>query len=460
MDEARRGSAPTARGGHESLDPARCRLVGEVRRTAQRVEHRAVSPTGAPVLVVRAVPGADPADVLYEADLLVTLAGRGASAFPEVLGRSASAYVREEATPWSIRRGRRSADVGSPRTQERRAQAAAREALDGSIARLHEQGRVLGLTGLEGLGVRDDGSVMIRDLSRLAPSGTVRGRLADQRWIDGVLGDQGRTLRRRVDGHDAPAGHGWSSASGDASPADPGPLAPDALPGRSADGGPAGMETRSDTARPAPASMREAAGSPPRRRRIMERSGRRAPVSWRVYLAGAAVVCAGTTAAVLAGAGAQSPPDLGPSISATPAPTFLDSTGRPTTAPGPAVRPADPRGLLEALAAARREHLIGGAPDTATAPGSPAAEEDARLAEAYRDVAVSGWVTRVASAEVVAVDGEAGTASLRATVQESERSLTATDGTSRTVPASPEHEIVADLVWEDGRWVLHAVRPA
>lgn len=448
------------RGGHEDLDPARCRLLGEVRRTAQRVEHRAVSPAGAPVLVVRAAPGADPAEVLGEADLLVALAGRGASAFPQVLGRSASAYVREEATPWSIRRGRRSADVGSPRTQERRAQAAAREALDGSIARLHEQGLVLGLSGLEGLGVRDDGSVMIRDLTHLAPNGTVRGRLADQRWIDGVLGDQGRTLRRRIDGHDAPAGDGSALVSGDASSGGPGPLAPDPLAGPSVSGGSGGIGTRSDAARPLPVPMRAGVGTPPRRRRVAERSRRRAPVSWRIYLAGAAVVCAGTAAAVLAGAGEQSPPDVGPSIAATPAPTPPAPTGRPTTASGPAVRPEDPRALLEALAAARREHLIAGAPDTATAPGSPAAEEDARLAEAYQDVAVSGWVTRVASAEVVAVDAEAGTASVRATVQESARSLTATDGTSRTVPASPEHEIVADLIWEDGRWVLHAVRPA
>lgn len=445
MDEAMQQARTQHIERAQTVDPGRCRLLGESRRTAERVEHRALAPDGTGVVVVSPLPGRSPDAVLAEADLIDRLRRRGAPALPRVRGRSREGYVREDAVPWQSRGGRRRAEVGSPHTAERRAQVSARDDLDRTVTTLHESDLVLGLTGGDGLAIRDDGTVMIRDLSRLRPSTAVRDRIADQRWIDGVLGDQGRTLRRRID-HRPPGEpadvvvRGAGDEGSDLDVADPGDR-----PG-----------PRAATAWPHPLPVR---ALPPGERisaRPSARSRRRISMTWRRYLAGAAVTCLVSAVLVMASAGllgsASAEREQGPSASAA-------SSSEPPAGSEAAVALEDPRALVESLVSARREHLIAGAPDTATSPGSPAAEEDSRLADAYQDVAVSGWVTRVASADVLEVDTSRGTASIRATVQESARTLVLPDGTSRTVPASPEHEVVIDVVWVEGRWLIESVRP-
>src|SRR5699024_7510386 len=76
--------------------------------------------------------------------------------------------------------------------------ARAREALDALIDALHERGWVLGAPPGGGLGARADGTVMVIDLRGLRREEGLGPRSADRRWVDSVLQDGDRTLRRRV----------------------------------------------------------------------------------------------------------------------------------------------------------------------------------------------------------------------------------------------------------------------
>lgn len=447
------------------VPPADCAPGAVLRETEGRTETAGRGPRGQRVVIVRTTAPAATAELEVEADLLEQLTSLQAEAFPRVLGRTPTAYVREDAAPPGAGRGRRRADLGSPRTAERLAQGAAREMLDGSLAVLHELGWTLGSEAADGLGIRDDGTVLIRDLAGLRRGEGLRERLVDQRWIDSVLGDAGRTLRRRAEAVAAdPAAGDRADAVG----------APDGRPaprGESSAGHGRFPVARSASARREPGRSPEpTSGGGTGRRRIFDptvpsgirrrsapRAGAsraRALVRWYpVLLALVFVVSAVTVMSLGAQRGAV--------------PTAGSEATRGAASPvasaeqeSPAVSPPDPRTLVSDLATARREALAGGDPGRSTATGSTARLEDERLSRAYIGIEVQGWSTTVESAEVVAFEASDGTATIRARVAESERTLRYPDGTTRTVPATPPHDVELDLLWSEGRWVVAASRQA
>ncbi len=424
MTEGRRA----AREPHETgeLAPSACTAIECVGGDELHVVERARTAAGRHVVVVRAIAPGGIAIVLDQARLLAELEAAGATALPRVLGASATAYVREDAAPWGARPGRRRADVGSPATAERMAVAAARDRLDASVSVLHERGYVLGLEERTGLAVRPDGTVVVTDLRSLHRAEDLGSRRADQRWIDGVLGDQGRTLRRRRE------------MSGEGPGSDPALTAPTAE--TSGHTGWTPVESAIGNREPAGRRVRERRARVRRRRRLLAGATAVALVSMTLTLlfATRAEAPAGprATASPPADAGATVTPGGGPDQSASP------------------VAPENPVALVAALASARRAHVVGGAADGATQPSSPASQEDARLAEAYAGIDVAGWETRVVSAEVTMLDTAAGTATIRARIAESPRTLTDADGWSTSVPASPEHDVELRLAWSDGRWLL------
>lgn len=429
---------------HETgeLAPSACTAIEHVTGDELRVVESARSPAGRRVVVVRAIAPGGIAGVLEEARLLGELEAAGATALPRVLGTSATAYVREDAPPWGARLGRRRAETGSPATAERVALAAARELLDASVSALHERGYVLGLEGREGLALRPDGSVVVTELGSLRRAEDLASRRADQRWVDGVLGDQGRTLRRR---HETLTIAPRTSDGERETPVRSGPAA--APPAGSDDTG------RSGAWAPPATPRRETMGRRARRRRPRPRRPRR-------LLAGAvAVALVSMTLTLLIATRAEAP--TGSRTTARPAATRpTESVAEAPAETSAVVAPEDPVALVAALASARRAHVVGKAGDSATLPSSPAAQEDGRLAEAYAGIDVAGWETQVVSAEVTALDTAAGTATVRARVAESPCTLTYADGSSRVVPAAAEHDVELRLAWEDGRWLLTEVAPA
>ncbi|GAB2548998.1 hypothetical protein [Brachybacterium huguangmaarense] len=463
------GAAGAPRPG--GIAPSACAVEATIGGDASRAVLAARGPHDEPVVVVRALAPAAIGDVEAEGDLLDALGSAGAPAMPRLLGSSRGAYVRERGEPWRRGTGRRCDDAGAPATGERRALARARDDLDASLAVLHDRGWVLGLSAGQGLAIRGDGSVVVDDLSGLRRATGTRARLADQRWIDAVLPDRDRTLRR-------PRGEElWASPAmiPSAFPAPPGGGATSAaepagrtmaLPGADAD---ADVDDRR-IAEPRPAVRATGEASRPRRG---TRAGRgRRGRTWRSRrVAGLALLAAvaGASAAVtfvvgldsFANAGSSGGPTTGePSHASTPAqtPSTAASTAPPVAARKAA--PADPRALVSELALARRAHIVEGAADTATVPGSPAAGADARLADAYEGRTVTGWTTDVTSAEVVATDPAAGTAVVRARISESERTVTEPSGEARAVPAVAEHDVLLALELHDGRWLIASVASA
>lgn len=433
---------------HEAgeLAPSTCTAIEHVTGDELRVVESARTPAGRRVVVVRAIAPGGIAGVLEEAQLLGELEAAGATALPRVLGTSATAYVREDAPPWGTRSGRRRAETGSPATAERVALAAARELLDASVSALHERGYVLGLEGREGLALRPDGSVVVTELGSLRRAEDLASRRADQRWVDGVLGDQGRTLRRR---HETLT---IAPRTGDGELEMPVRSGPAAAPSAGTDD--TGRSGGAWAAPPAPATWhRNATGRRARLRRPRARRPRR-------LLAGAvAVALVSMTLTLLIATRAEAPTGS----RTTPRPAATRPTESVAEAPAETsavAAPEDPVALVAALASARRAHVVGGAGDSATLPSSPAAQEDGRLAEAYAGIDVAGWETQVVSAEVTALDTAAGTATVRARVAESPCTLTYADGSSRVVPAAAEHDVELHLAWEDGRWLLTEVAPA
>lgn len=479
MEHAGEGRA--GRTGAGAIPPEACRLGPEVAAARGLRVVRGTDPTGGRVEVVLPLRPADGPLVQAEADLLTELAASGATAFPRVLGRSDRGYVREAASAWSSGRGRRSAEVVSARTGERRALAAAREALDASIAVLHRSGRVLGLTGLEGLGIRGDGSVVVCDLAHVRDDTSSQGRMGDQHWIDGLLGVQGQTLRRRVaveepDGEAAPARDPAPSTVGAAARESPlGALAPSPRPPRAwsqEHGVPWSVRLPGEAAAP----LRGADGRPQRASRAHlphdrgrrmpagpagtgRRSARRGAGARRVVAAAAAVAAAVVAGMLVAQAASSDAGGADPVAGERPRPAASSpSTARGAPAEATALL-SDPRTLVEQLSVARRDHIAGRTADLATVPGSAAAGQDARLADAYAGTDIQGWSTRVTAAEVTGQDPGAGTATVRASISETERTLVAVDGSTSVVPASAEHGVVLELAWTDGAWRIEAVHP-
>lgn len=473
------------------VPPKDCSPGAVLREDPDRTETAARGPRGQRVVIVRALssPGREALD--REAGLLESLEQDGAGAFPRILWRDRDALVREDAPPAAPRAGRRRAEVGSPRTTERLAQLAARDLLEESLEALHRHGWVLGAAASAGLGIRDDGTVLIHDLAGLARGGGLRERLADRRWMDAVLGDAGRTLRR-------PAGEASGAAPTDSDPSDarPGTIrrvvagAPARTPGIAssldrvedapdpvedvAAGGldPADVEVdldvtaylrgaRSEEAQVRPAALPRRGSAGMRRGRSRRGAGHRGTPrlvprsrSARLgYAVGVGAVFLGTVGVVVAVAGGPSAPvDAGGS---THAPSVLE---HPSAGAGAVARPEAPAALVDDLAVRRRAHLLDGAPDTTTVPGSPARDQDAQLARSYAGLEVQGWRTEVRAAEVTAFDAVAGSATVRATIAESERTVIHHDGRPEIIAATDPHTVELDLVWTEGSWLVERIR--
>lgn len=486
------GTAPGRRSADPPVPPKDCAPGALLRTDGSRSETAARGPRGQRVVIIRALSPSGRHTLAHEADLLELLERDGASAFPRILWRDEDCVVREDAAAAVSRAGRRRAEVGSPRTTERLAQLAAREGLETSLEALHRHGWVLGAQDADGLGIRDDGTVLICDLTGLRIDDHLRQRLADRRWVDAALGDAGRTLRRPADAGDA--GTAMPCAGGAAAPAPADAAAPmasarDGEGTLTSEGGVAEVSAssrdRDVTAflrgtGPDAARVRAVGGGsvsgppggggerPGRGHRGQRRRPVRSPAARRGYAVVVALVFLGTVGAVVVAGGrgsgrtaAEAGTTAAPSTSAT-------STGPQASDPGPriasgapaasATRPDAPATLVGELAARRQARLVSGQADTATLPGSPARDQDDALTRAYAGLQVHGWRTEVHRAEVTAFDAAAGSATVRATITESERTIVHGDGTSETVAASPAHTVELDLRWSEGGWLVERTR--
>jgi hypothetical protein len=437
--------------------------------------------------------------VTAEMQLLASLEVAGITAAPDVLGIEEDGYVRETAPELARRRGRRAAGAASPATGERLAQARAREDLEALVAALHERGWVLGAPRGRGLGVRADGRVVVLDLSGLRREEGLSARSADLHWIDSVLEDEERTLRRRI--HALPgagAGQAPFAAVGASLPG-----APREEPGREVFAGfdgepPAGPASSAGPASPAasasdvdPVPGPEHAPLPVPRLRRARTEGRVAdegqpstPGEGPSRVRGAASTVASVLAqprhrrtALLSGAvvlalglgagfaltlpGAP----LGPSgsVAATaPADGGTDAGEGPHgTADGPSSTEAppieDPWALAAELAGARHAYLTGVSDLPVAADGGSAEEEDERIRAAYQGLEVRGGGPVVHEAELLRAPDAEGRAVLRVHTSNEDVEVVATTGTVERTAAGESASVELSLVWDGDRWRIQEV---
>ncbi|MFE5774951.1 hypothetical protein [Brachybacterium sp. NPDC056505] len=458
---------------------------------------------------VRATTREERAHLRDVARLLDALGADGVRAAPRLRGEDPAGLLLEPHAPLRLGGGRRRAqpEESTPPTLERHALHDAREDLEGLVSALHARGWVVGLAPGAGLGARPDGTVVISDLRALRREGSVGARMQDQHWLDSVLEDQGRTLRRRLDtlpGHTtahaaketaspAPAPAASPSPpvpvpSSPASPSAPDPPVPAPPPAWSegwrarlargtdptqafvSDEGILGPEARD----PAPRGLspRSLRGRRPARGRSGPTRHRRprwwVPRRGMVLVAAAAVLVlgGGATAVGTALVHRDAPaPVASPVPSETPMATET-SASSDTASYAPADAPVaeatgveDPRALVQELALGRHRYVTGRAETTVCAQGSPAAAQDEALRGAYQDVEVEGEGPAVTSAQIEQLDEQDGTARVRATLDQGELRLTTSDGAVVVRPAAGEREVVLDLVREDGSWRVRAAGP-
>lgn len=437
--------------------------------------------------------------------LLRALDEDGVRAVPRLVGEDRAGLLLERHAPLRLGGGRRRAqpEEATPPTLERHASLDAREDLEALVSSLHARGWVVGLAPGAGLGARPDGSVVISDLRTLRPEGSVGARMQDQHWLDSVLEDQGRTLRRRVD---MLPGRPAEPTTGEPSPGDPtsagSPSSPELAPppawsvgwrARLSRGSGTGTGTdptealASDEgilgAEPSERADRSSEARPARAHRaararavLPRRSGTRwsAPRRGIVLAAAASVLVLGGGATAIAAALAHherpapaesatsASPAADPKVAADP-----DDPADPEVAADPAAAsPAatwgidDPQALVQELALGRHRYVTGESGTSVCAQGSPAAAQDEALRGAYRDVEVEGEGPVVTSARIEHLDEEKGTARLRAVLDQGELRLTTGDGAVVVRPAAGEQEVVLELVREDGSWRVHAAGPA
>lgn len=429
-----------------------------------------------------------------ELQLLAALEVAGITAAPSVLEIEDDGYLREAAPPLRRRAGRRAAADCAPPTAERLALARARDDLDHLIDALHERGWVLGAEQGQGLGVRPDGSVVALDLDGLQRGEALSARQGDRRWVDSVLEDQERTLRRRIDllapswplqersllGADAVADvqeRGEPAASGSNA------LQREVRAGRADD-----PERHAGAALPPPRRIRRRQ----RERQAVDRPAAERPAAGRQAAGGGrgphGLRFAGLRAPVarLAGTGSRGmsairqvlsqPPLRRVAVGSALVVLLLGSTAavgtwwvseRPAQAPGPEQSPVaasapssevpqidDPWALVADVAGARHAYVTGVSGQPAAAPGSEAftADEETRLA--YRDYQVRGGGPVVHEAELLAGPDADGTVVLRAVTATAEHELEDQAGQLTVVPATAPSEVRLTLHWEGERWLI------
>lgn len=424
-----------------------------------------------------------------ELQLLATLEVAGITAAPNVLEIEDDGYLREAAPPLRRRSGRRAAEDCAPPTAERLALARARDDLDDLIDAVHQRGWVLGAGPGQGLGVRPDGSVVALDLAGLRRDETLSARQADRRWVDSVLGDQERTLRRRID-LVAPS---WPLQ--ERSLLGPGPAAEvlmepaaQAASGQAASGQEAEAELEGPDGVEGPEVEHAGAALPrPRRLRRRERGefaavgvyGRRTP-----HPAGLRTLVGPLTGTGRRGLSAirqvlSQPPLRRVAVGSALVVLLLGSTAamgawwaseRPAQAPGheqlPVATPAPPSGapriedpwaLVADVAGARHAYISGVSAQPVAVPGSEAftADEETRLA--YQGHQVRGGGPVVHEAELLAGPDGDGTVVLRAVTSTAEHELEDRAGQLTHVPATAPREVRLTLHWNGERWLVEAV---
>ncbi|MGP5413163.1 hypothetical protein [Brachybacterium paraconglomeratum] len=413
--------------------------------------------------------------------LLAALEVAGISAAPDVIGMEEDGYIRETAPPLARRRGRRAADGGAPATGERVAQARAREDLEAFVAALHERGWVLGAPRGRGLGVRADGSVLVLDLSGLRREQSLAVRSADLHWIDSVLEDEERTLRRRV--HALP---GAGAPSLDlpgflVTPAGTGPPDPPRVPGEQgvpdredaaeADSAEADVAADASVVAPLPAPRLRRARTQARaagggdtgssRRRgsggalsavLGERRHRRTAL-----LSGAVVLALGlgAAAAITLTTDRPEPARQAPAVVAGGAPS-----GAGASQEGQVPEIEDPWALAAELAGSRHSYLTGASDVPVAAEGGAAQEEDERIRTAYEGYEVQGSGPVVHEAELLEGPDEDGMAVLRVLVSTEAGQVREGSGIVQETSDSGAYQVDLVLVWDGARWRIFETRTA
>jgi hypothetical protein len=322
--------------------------------------------------------------------------------------------------------------------------------------------------------MREDGHVIVLDLSGLRREDSLSARGADRHWIDSVLGDQERTLRRRI--HAVPGvGGGVPVAAGVPEPPLVEPSAAEPRPEQSA--GPAPSSVPEDAASlpapplPAPRLRRartEGHPSEDARRGGTEapRRRRRGPVPTVLGVLAeprhrrTALLSAGVVLVLGLGTGAA--------LVLPGAPRGSEGSERSATATAPAVQgsapgdaaPAieDPWALAAELAGARHAYLTGISDEPVAAAGGAAEEEDERIRAAYEGLEVSGGGPVVHEAELVrAPDGD-GTAVLRVLASSEDAEVVDGSGEVReTAAAAASTRVDLSLQWDGERWRIREV---
>lgn len=378
--------------------------------------------------------------VQAEAQLLASLEIQQLRAAPALLESQEDGYVREHAAPLPAGRGGRHAgERGSPRTGERVALAQAREDLDALLSALHARGWVLGSPALA---LREDGSVVVGALDGLRRCRELSAQLADRRWVDEVLQDQDRTLRRHAGSEDrvgpwvepaddAPAEAARHAAREEATThrrqalrTEPVP-APTGSAGRAEHPGIAGKPHRREAWRRAGDGVVHAL----RRVRPL-RPGRRGILATAAVLIGALVIGGGVW--LLAQRSASAP-----------------ASAPAAVAPAPAI--ADPQALAQELASQRHAYLLGEATVPVTTPRSEARAEDDEVRAAYTGLEVLGGEPVVEEAELLDSE-EPDAASLRVVTTVPEHQIVDASGEVTEVAAGPPRTSILELVWDGTGW--------
>ncbi|MEO2099050.1 MAG: hypothetical protein ABGX90_18125 [Brachybacterium sp.] len=473
--------------GREGPGPAGAGLDGGAGDRTGREEESLGAPGREDALRVRWWGSEGRESVTAEMQLLAALEVAGISAAPDVIGMEEDGYIRETAPPLARRRGRRAADGGAPATGERAAQARAREDLEALVAALHERGWVLGAPRGRGLGVRADGSVLVLDLSGLRHEQSLAVRSADLHWIDSVLEDEERTLRRRV--HALPGGGAPSlDLPGllDA-PAGAGPTDPPRVPGEH------GEPERTDAAQQEVAREEEeeeevdaADAGPvaplpaPRLRRArtearaagganggsLRRRGSGGALSAvlgerrhrRTALLSGAVVLAlglGAAAAITLTVDRSEPARQAPAAVAGGAPAGAGSSQEGQV---PAIE--EPWALAAELAGSRHSYLTGVSDVPVAAEGGAAQEEDERIRAAYQGYEVQGSGPVVHEAELIEGPDEDGRAVLRVLVSTEAGQVREGSGIVQETSDSGASQIDLVLIWDGARWRILETRTA
>lgn len=435
--------------------------------------------TGAPVRV-KGLSAAGRIQVRAEMQLLAALEVAGVVAVPGILSIEDDGYVRENAPSLTRRGGRRAAEIGTPATAERAGTRRARDQLDAMVDALHERGWVLGAASGQGVGLREDGTVVVLDLRGLMPHDDLAACRADRRWVDSVLADGERTLRRRIQEPLAPGpcGDGIQDRAGVMAGAIAGSMAgvmaapmPGTMPGTMAGtmaGEPAGG---GDSGSPRP--DREHRGAEPQEPALVrsllaapasDPSPSTRPLAGPMARGRELLTARGTRRTALATAAAVL---LGGTVLGTGTWLAMPSTGKQpgeqVTASAAAVAPAPPIDdaweLAAELAGARHAYVTGLSAQPVAAAGSDAMETDIGVRAAYDGVTVEGGGPVIHEAEVLEGPTDEGTALLRIITSSEAAELVAADGTRRPVAATPRTSIELEISWDGAGWRVESTTP-